>query len=180
MALHHHAALAGARQVVASAGAPATQEVLPAAGVDAGVEAGLPAGLSWRQRLLRHQPLLAALQADAAAAAAAAAGEQQQQHLGLYLGGSVDELLSLLAAPAAGAAPAAAPGVPGALLQMGPPPAPQARLFHGICAWAPGQLEGELRSGAWGLAEAAPADVMATPPQQLWHQLVVSPRLRWM
>jgi hypothetical protein len=87
---------------------------------------------------------------------------------GLYHGGSLEELLALVQPSS----------MAGRLLA--PPPAPQVRLFHGVSSWAPGQLEGEVRSGAWGLADATPADIASTPPQQLWGQLVEGPRIRWL
>jgi hypothetical protein len=40
-------------------------------------------------------------------------------------------------------------------------------------------LEGEIRAGAWGVAAAELADIVATPPQLLWEQLVGSNRARW-
>lgn len=56
----------------------------------------------------------------------------------------------------------------------------QLRLFHGICAWAQGQLEGEVRTGAWGLCKASVDDIITTTPQQLWQTLHVSNRTRWL
>ncbi|KIY92595.1 hypothetical protein MNEG_15367, partial [Monoraphidium neglectum] len=55
------------------------------------------------------------------------------------------------------------------------------RVYNGACAWASGQLEGELRGGVWGLVtQAAVADVAGTPPQRLWRELTDSGRLRWL
>jgi hypothetical protein len=53
------------------------------------------------------------------------------------------------------------------------------RMYHGVCVWGPGQLEGEVRSGAWGVAAAELSDVVATPPQLLWENLTGSNRARW-
>ena len=32
---------------------------------------------------------------------------------------------------------------------------PRAHIFHGSARWAPGQLQGEVRSGSWGLCDAS-------------------------
>jgi hypothetical protein len=53
------------------------------------------------------------------------------------------------------------------------------RMYHGVCVWGPGQLEGEVRAGAWGVAAAELADIVATPPQLLWESLLGSNRARW-
>ncbi|CAK0784725.1 hypothetical protein CVIRNUC_007929 [Coccomyxa viridis] len=58
---------------------------------------------------------------------------------------------------------------------------PSVHVYHGICAWAEGQLEGELRSGSWGLTKAEVDDVLEVPPEQLWGRLMNQPnRLRWL
>jgi len=139
--------------------------------------------------------------------------EQQQRAalmgVGLYKGGSVEELLQRLqpgsrhnqgargrgAAGAAAAAAAASASVPAASSSSaaaaaaaamggvkGDAPALQrVRVYHGVCTWSAGQLEGELRDGMWGLVpEAAVTDVAATPPQQAWRLLKDSGRLRWL
>jgi len=53
------------------------------------------------------------------------------------------------------------------------------RMFHGISSWADGQLEGEIRTGGWGFVHASWDDLTAEP-DQLWEQLVASPRLQWL
>jgi hypothetical protein len=53
------------------------------------------------------------------------------------------------------------------------------RMYHGVCVWGAGQLEGEIRAGAWGVAAAELADIVATRPQLLWEQLLGSNRARW-
>ena len=54
-------------------------------------------------------------------------------------------------------------------------------VYHGAAAWAAGQLEGELRAGAWGLVPAATAaDVLDGSPEDLWRSLVSSGRLTWL
>ena len=47
-----------------------------------------------------------------------------------------------------------------------------ARLFSGYAGWAPGQLEGEIGEGAWFALDALRADVFATDPEQLWHDVL--------
>ncbi len=84
---------------------------------------------------------------------------------GLFEGGSLADVV----------AAAGAPGAPGA------PAGARICLYHGVCAWAEGQLEGELRSGAWGMCAAGLEDVHATPPDQLWARLTAQPgRLTWL
>lgn len=81
---------------------------------------------------------------------------------GLYEGGSLADVV------AAASAPSAHPGA-------------RVALYHGVCAWAEGQLEGELRAGAWGFCAATLDDVHATPPDRLWSHLSQQPgRLRWL
>lgn len=55
-------------------------------------------------------------------------------------------------------------------------------VYHGLCGWAEGQLEGELRSGSWALAPATAADLRmaAASPEDLWAHLIASSRLRWL
>ena len=54
-------------------------------------------------------------------------------------------------------------------------------VYHGAAAWAAGQLEGELRAGAWGWVPAATAaDVLDGSPEDLWGSLVSSGRLTWL
>ncbi|KAK9804843.1 hypothetical protein WJX72_008395 [[Myrmecia] bisecta] len=55
------------------------------------------------------------------------------------------------------------------------------RIFHGVCAWADAQLEGEINVGSWGwVADSSLQEVLETPPDQLWQRLTSSPgRIRW-
>lgn len=59
----------------------------------------------------------------------------------------------------------------------GPPP-PVAdeisgvRLFAGSAGWAPGQLEDEIREGAWWPCDAGPTDVATTDPSGLWCRVL--------
>lgn len=42
------------------------------------------------------------------------------------------------------------------------------RLFAGYSGWAPGQLDGELESGAWFVLDAEPGDPLTPDPEGLW------------
>ncbi len=46
------------------------------------------------------------------------------------------------------------------------------RLFTGYSGWGPGQLDGELRSGAWFVVDADPADPLSTAPEGLWTEVL--------
>jgi hypothetical protein len=94
-----------------------------------------------------------------------ATGEGSAPTVPLYEGGSLADVL----AAAAGQRRRARAG------QEGPP----VLLFHGVCAWAEGQLEGELRAGAWA-GFLQPGDIwnkFAAPPDELWRALSNSPDL---
>lgn len=54
------------------------------------------------------------------------------------------------------------------------------RVYHGISAWAAGQLEGEIRSGSWGFCRGKVEDVVDVLPGDLWQYLSVSDRLSWL
>jgi putative transcriptional regulator len=61
------------------------------------------------------------------------------------------------------------------LARVTDPPAGQTlrfRVFSGYAGWAPGQLEGELASGAWAVAHADAHVLFDTPVQDLWDHLV--------
>lgn len=83
--------------------------------------------------------------------------------------------------PAGCGAMASGPAGGGAVRDRLPPQQQVVRVFHGVCTWAPGQLEGELRGGVWGLVQqGAVGDVVGTAPGRLWRALMDSGRLRWM
>ena len=42
------------------------------------------------------------------------------------------------------------------------------RLFAGYAGWSPGQLEGEIESGAWFVVDAHPDDPLTPTPGDLW------------
>ncbi len=58
------------------------------------------------------------------------------------------------------------------------PPAPGehpwrgVRLFAGSAGWAPGQLEDELREGAWWAVDAEPDDPLTGDPEGLWARVL--------
>jgi putative transcriptional regulator len=45
------------------------------------------------------------------------------------------------------------------------------RVFSGYAGWGGGQLEGELASGAWSLAQANGSLLFNTPVEELWDRL---------
>lgn len=91
----------------------------------------------------------------------------QQRKQALYQGGSLADILEK-GAPAPRSRFARAP----------PPPPPVAvHVFHGLCSWSEGQLEGEVRSGAWAFASGKVEDVLGVAPENLWPLLVNSDRL---
>jgi putative transcriptional regulator len=45
------------------------------------------------------------------------------------------------------------------------------RMFLGYAGWGPGQLEGELASGAWMISPASDELMFDTPPEELWDRL---------
>jgi putative transcriptional regulator len=62
------------------------------------------------------------------------------------------------------------------------PPIDALRLFVGYAGWAPSQLEGELRAGAWIVADFRPDDVFAAEPVALWRRVLrrQGGRIAWM
>ncbi len=46
------------------------------------------------------------------------------------------------------------------------------RLFAGSAGWGPGQLEDELREGAWWTVDARAADVLAPDAEGLWSAVL--------
>lgn len=46
------------------------------------------------------------------------------------------------------------------------------RLFTGYSGWGPGQLDGELRSGAWFVVDADPTDPLSPLPEGLWTEVL--------
>ena len=54
---------------------------------------------------------------------------------------------------------------------------PAVLVFHGISTWAEGQLEGEIRAGAWAYGDATAEDILAAAPNDLWQSLMRSDRV---
>lgn len=46
------------------------------------------------------------------------------------------------------------------------------RIFAGYAGWGAGQLEGELREGAWYVVDAEPGDVFSADPTTLWRTVL--------
>jgi len=53
------------------------------------------------------------------------------------------------------------------------------RIYSGYAGWGPGQLRGELRSGAWWVFESLPADWFSAVPDRLWHEVLRRQGGRW-
>ncbi len=56
------------------------------------------------------------------------------------------------------------------------------RVFRGYAGWGPGQLEGEIESGAWLVLDAEPDDVFDASPDELWRTVLrrQGGRLAWL
>lgn len=56
------------------------------------------------------------------------------------------------------------------------------RVFRGYAGWGPGQLEGEIESGAWLVLDAEPDDVFDHEPADLWRNVLrrQGGRLAWL
>lgn len=46
------------------------------------------------------------------------------------------------------------------------------RLFNGYAGWSPGQLDGEIREGAWFVVDALPSDPFSDHPESLWREVL--------
>ena len=51
-------------------------------------------------------------------------------------------------------------------------PIDEVRLFSGHAGWAPGQLEGEIASGAWFVVDSDPSDALSSQPLDLWRAVL--------
>ena len=56
------------------------------------------------------------------------------------------------------------------------------RIFRGYAGWGPGQLEGEIETGAWLVLDAEPDDVFDHEPDDLWRTVLrrQGGRLAWL
>ncbi|MGE3324199.1 MAG: YqgE/AlgH family protein, partial [Acidimicrobiia bacterium] len=46
------------------------------------------------------------------------------------------------------------------------------RFFTGYAGWAAGQLDGELRVGAWIVVDSDPSDAFSAAPDDLWRHVL--------
>ncbi len=56
------------------------------------------------------------------------------------------------------------------------------RVFSGYSGWGPGQLDGEIASGAWIVADANDGDLIDPTPDTLWRRVLArqTGRLAWL
>jgi putative transcriptional regulator len=56
------------------------------------------------------------------------------------------------------------------------------RVFRGYAGWSPGQLDTEIRSGAWVVVEGTADDVFSAEPADLWRRTLARQpgRLAWL
>ena len=56
------------------------------------------------------------------------------------------------------------------------------QCYSGYAGWGPGQLEGEIESGAWLVVDAEPDDVFDSEPDDLWRSVLrrQGGRLAWL
>jgi putative transcriptional regulator len=48
----------------------------------------------------------------------------------------------------------------------------QVRIFAGYAGWIPGQLESEIRAGAWWILESVADDAFSDQPETLWQRVL--------
>lgn len=46
------------------------------------------------------------------------------------------------------------------------------RFFLGYSGWGAGQLESEIQSDSWLIADASQIDIFNTPPEEMWTELI--------
>ena len=58
----------------------------------------------------------------------------------------------------------------------------EVRVFRGYAGWGPGQLDGEIESGAWLVLDSQPGDVFSNRPDELWRNVLRRQpgRLAWL
>ncbi|KAL4442669.1 hypothetical protein ABPG77_006663 [Micractinium sp. CCAP 211/92] len=117
-----------------------------------------------------------AAESSSQAGGAADGGAAGTPHL--YEGGSLGEIMEQAAAAAARGRRGHSASRRGG--KAGDAAALPVLLFHGVCAWAEGQLEGELRAGAWAFTARPAGDLLGLlgqPHEELWQALTSSPAL---
>jgi putative transcriptional regulator len=100
----------------------------------------------------------------------------------LFRGGpvQVDSALGLVAVPAGGDEPIGVRRVVGSLglVDLDAPPEVVAtgvtglRIFAGYAGWSGGQLESEIRRGAWYVVDAESTDPFSEEPTSLWRRVL--------
>ena len=100
----------------------------------------------------------------------------------LFSGGPVatDSALGLVAVPGDDEEPLGVRRIIGSLglVDLDTPPEVVAgelsglRIFAGYAGWSPGQLEHELREGAWYVVDAEPRDAFSDDPEGLWADVL--------
>lgn len=53
------------------------------------------------------------------------------------------------------------------------------RFFAGISSWIPGQLEAEIRAGAWQVLPFEPELVLSADPESLWPRIIDRLKAQW-
>jgi putative transcriptional regulator len=100
----------------------------------------------------------------------------------LFQGGPVqlDSALGMAAVPGEDAEPAGVRRIIGSLGLVDLDASPQAvargvaglRIFAGYSGWSAGQLEAEIKDGAWYVVDAEARDPFSDSPQTLWRQVL--------
>lgn len=90
----------------------------------------------------------------------------------VFMGGPVEPEVGIGLALRSGDQVGALQGVGLIDLELVPSEAPPVRIFSGYAGWGPGQLEDEMREGAWLLADADPSDAFHPQPERLWSEVL--------
>ncbi|KAL4424312.1 hypothetical protein ABPG75_001613 [Micractinium tetrahymenae] len=186
LVLHTVAGVPGARRILpppASTGNRTTAAAPSSSSASAADPSGSTAGAAGTRGAASGGTGGSTRDASDAGSAPARSAPDPAGVLRFYEGGSLSEVLER-AAEAADAVAAAAQcrrgrcAARGGKAEAAPPP--PVLLFHGVCAWAEGQLEGELRAGAWAFTARPAGDLLGLlglPHEELWQTLAGSPAL---